>query len=434
MEKYTLPDLPVLDDFDLYLTFLRSHDKVPVTNSNAHLKQADLFRLNAEMHFKTDWVTEKTMQPHYPLLDFFYQVVVVSKLARVHHEQKGVYLQINPERLEKYDLMTHTERYFLLLESVWCRMNWTELTGSRGLYIAARVLDLLELMAMSEPGEALEVQGRQIIVPGSKQPLHLISRKAYEIFWFIGFYDLVPDTTLTKKPDSYAFPYQKIISKELSQHLVPVLLEQRPLEVWNLPANQETDLFEEMGNLLDMLTGKPEIQEPEETAVKKPDEPFIEVFKPLFAPEELTEDMYSQQEEFKGGRYTIKMSLSKKLYRTIVISASATLEDLHLAIQDTFDFDNDHLYAFYMDGKEWSDYGIYDRRGERGPFADEARLGELDLYTGRRIVYLFDFGDSWLFEVLVQQVEPNMPEPTAAAVVEEKGDAPEQYGAAGNFE
>ena len=30
-----------------------------------------------------------------------------------------------------------------------------------------------------------------------------------------------------------------------------------------------------------------------------------------------------------------------------------TLHSLHLAIQDAFEFDNDHLYSFFMSGKAW---------------------------------------------------------------------------------
>jgi len=40
-----------------------------------------------------------------------------------------------------------------------------------------------------------------------------------------------------------------------------------------------------------------------------------------------------------------------RVWRKIEISADQTLEALHLAIQSAFEFDNDHLYSFYMSGK-----------------------------------------------------------------------------------
>ena len=52
--------------------------------------------------------------------------------------------------------------------------------------------------------------------------------------------------------------------------------------------------------------------------------------------------------------YVFRVSQGKT-WRKIQISKESTLEDLHLAIQDVFEFDNDHLYSFFMDNKRWSE-------------------------------------------------------------------------------
>lgn len=41
------------------------------------------------------------------------------------------------------------------------------------------------------------------------------------------------------------------------------------------------------------------------------------------------------------------------LWRKVELAAEETLEDLHFAIQNAFDFDADHLYSFFMSGKAW---------------------------------------------------------------------------------
>ena len=53
--------------------------------------------------------------------------------------------------------------------------------------------------------------------------------------------------------------------------------------------------------------------------------------------------------------YTFHVSLpgAGKVWRKIEIAAEQTLEQLHLSIQDAFDFDNDHLYSFFLSGKAW---------------------------------------------------------------------------------
>ncbi|MDL1980042.1 MAG: plasmid pRiA4b ORF-3 family protein, partial [Deltaproteobacteria bacterium] len=39
---------------------------------------------------------------------------------------------------------------------------------------------------------------------------------------------------------------------------------------------------------------------------------------------------------------------------TIEIESSSTLEDLHFALQDILNFDNDHMYEFYVSRTERS--------------------------------------------------------------------------------
>lgn len=53
--------------------------------------------------------------------------------------------------------------------------------------------------------------------------------------------------------------------------------------------------------------------------------------------------------------YTLHVSLpgAGRVWRKIEVRADQTLEDLHFAIQDAFDFDADHLYSFFMSGKAW---------------------------------------------------------------------------------
>lgn len=46
--------------------------------------------------------------------------------------------------------------------------------------------------------------------------------------------------------------------------------------------------------------------------------------------------------------YTFHVALpgTGRTWRKLELLADQTLEDLHLAIQDAFEFDNDHLYSF----------------------------------------------------------------------------------------
>ena len=118
-----------------------------------------------------------------------------------------------------------------------------------------------------------------------------------------------------------------------------------------------------------------------------------------------------------------------RVWRDILIAADQTLEDLHLAIQDTYGWDDDHLYSFFLSGQAW------DQQSEIGsPWSDTRRhthqvtLGNLNLQPGQKFLYLFDYGDNHEFDVEVLEASPSGPKGDYPRVVGRQGRAPRQYG------
>ena len=91
------------------------------------------------------------------------------------------------------------------------------------------------------------------------------------------------------------------------------------------------------------------------------------------------------------------------------------------------DFDNDHLHLFRYRNR----FGIFEEvkhlYTEESPSTAEVKVGELPLRLGSMLEYLFDFGDRWLFEVTLEQIELMNPKIRKPVVVEECGQAPPQY-------
>jgi hypothetical protein len=58
--------------------------------------------------------------------------------------------------------------------------------------------------------------------------------------------------------------------------------------------------------------------------------------------------------------------------------------------------------------------------GENGSYVDEVNIGELELYEGQRILYLFDYGDSWEFNIVLEKTDSNGPLPLNPEIVEKK--------------
>jgi hypothetical protein len=123
--------------------------------------------------------------------------------------------------------------------------------------------------------------------------------------------------------------------------------------------------------------------------------------------------------------------------RTIEIRADQTLADLHNAIFDAFDREDEHLYEFQF-GKGPMDpqadrYVLPDDFEEsmsRRPPAgrvDQTTLDSLGLKVGDRFGYWFDFGDDWWHQINVEAVADSVPHGAFPRVTKRVGKSPPQY-------
>ncbi len=113
---------------------------------------------------------------------------------------------------------------------------------------------------------------------------------------------------------------------------------------------------------------------------------------------------------------------------SIEIDSATTLEDLHYIIQQAVQFDNDHMYKFYISRTE--------RSRDRIRFDDEneqiynVTLESLyPLKKGKKLYYMFDYGDSWLFKISKSRKNPQQQKKGMRypRLVNEVGKKPEQY-------
>jgi len=124
--------------------------------------------------------------------------------------------------------------------------------------------------------------------------------------------------------------------------------------------------------------------------------------------------------------YIFKVTQKRGIWRRIKISVRHTLQHLHEAIQGAFEFNDDHMYAFFMNGKPWSS-DAYWCRGDHQPCADQAKIGTLGLTQGQKFLYLFDFGDEWKFDVKLEKILHSDTLPAKPLIIESRGTALEQY-------
>ena len=118
--------------------------------------------------------------------------------------------------------------------------------------------------------------------------------------------------------------------------------------------------------------------------------------------------------------------------RTIQIRGDQMLEDLHHAIFNAFDREEEHLYEFQLGrgprDRQGPIYGLRDSGGANvGGLVSETTIDSLGLRVGRSFGYLFDFGDSWQHQINVEAIEETVPDGDYPRIIKRVGESPPQY-------
>jgi Plasmid pRiA4b ORF-3-like protein len=137
----------------------------------------------------------------------------------------------------------------------------------------------------------------------------------------------------------------------------------------------------------------------------------------------------------KQTTHVLRASLKPRLYRDVEIEGSKSLFDLAGGITAAFDFDFDHAFGFYSDLKN-----PYSRAGERYElFADiediesdagsveRTKVGSVFDTVGKKMLFLFDYGDEWRFQLEVIGLGEKVPKTRYPRIVSTVGKAPPQY-------
>ena len=126
---------------------------------------------------------------------------------------------------------------------------------------------------------------------------------------------------------------------------------------------------------------------------------------------------------------TLKVKLWDLWSADIEVFSDFTLEELHYAIQWAVEFDNDHLYEFFVARTEHSK--VKARYDDENGEIYNTEVGDLfPLIPKHHLFYLFDYGDSWTFRITKSRKKPVDPVEGIEYpnIVNETGEKPLQYG------
>jgi len=147
---------------------------------------------------------------------------------------------------------------------------------------------------------------------------------------------------------------------------------------------------------------------------------------------QLEPPVYAFRVRVVGGAFAPRGA--SRVWRDIEIAGSLTLEDLAGAILDSFEFDEDHLWSFFLSGRPWdrkTEYALTAEPGfiGEGPprLAGKHKLRDIPI-PKHEFLLLFDYGDEWMFGVdLIGTSDDLVPKANYPRVVATQGDPPPQY-------
>jgi hypothetical protein len=128
--------------------------------------------------------------------------------------------------------------------------------------------------------------------------------------------------------------------------------------------------------------------------------------------------------------YLLKIQLldiEPAIWRRFIVPASITLDRLHDVIQIVMGWTDSHLHEFTIGNKRYTEYP---ESKKDGLVCGRYRLGDLLKQKGRTFRYLYDFGDSWEHELVLEESRYFNPElRTELACLEgERACSPEDVG------
>jgi hypothetical protein len=97
--------------------------------------------------------------------------------------------------------------------------------------------------------------------------------------------------------------------------------------------------------------------------------------------------------------------------RRLQIQSDMTLDKLHAVLQAAFAWENCHMHEFQLGSRRFGRSDVEDGWGEPSGTQSEssAMLGQVMRRKGAKLLYLYDFGDSWEHEIVVEDITPADP-------------------------
>lgn len=425
----------IVQDFEAFIDFLQLYEVEVSTNQQA-IAPKYLADLNSRLSHPVNIDFQRPSQKSYPNIHGLYLLLRGSAIGVVRLNKKKNILSVDPQVLTSWQGLNAIEKYFNLL-ATWIYYSsegimsndhralpeWYFVVSSWDT-IAKENLNFTSNSANSSPNNSK-----------SNEWLNRLKLHNVALLNLFGFIELQDTTPLAGKgwrlTKAKALPFGKALME---------LLEKTDWKkgLFNAAEDDFGDLFIEPQSEPKSLEPKLDIvvQQPTPTEILQEEFQALDLFP------EWNNNLQLPEPEAQDGVFVFKVSLqiyvqkskdkvsTETIWRKIAIPSNLTLYDFSSAILEAFNFYNDHLHQFTYKDRQGFVKTInhpYTQHGDGDGFTDEILLRDWQISTGDRITYVFDFGDWWEFNVVLESIDEPDPKIKAAKVIDKKGKAPKQY-------
>ena len=368
----------VVENINRLIAHIQNH-KTLATKAKRHFATKQIKELNEILVNPIEITSSRPAQKTYPNINGLYLLLRTMGILRFKVSKKEIVMEINEELLKSWQSLNATEQYFMLLE-FW--------------------------LIHTTPRETIDAFNDRVVI---------------ELINFFTIERFALDETISEL--SYAPEYHNLALCEMFGFVDIFAMKPKEKNRWNIVDIKVKPLVKKILPLV-IMKDKELISRlfnpPKLGFFQKIFQPYFKAFKNILEyPKETTTE----------GVYRLKISLGR-VYRTIDMNSDTTLQSLAIDILEQFNFECDHLYEFrFADnfGKNRTvKHSSMSEEGEDDLWVDEYCLKNLPLKELESFVFIFDFGDWWEFDILIEKIDKGK-KIDGVELVQSHGEAPEQY-------
>lgn len=377
----------VLKDFETLLEFI-DYKSIKVTEKNNILPLKVLPELNSMMTTPDETNLKRPQQKNYPHINALWFLLRFTGLGYIIEDQYHPLYVIDKKSIDLWKSINKTERYFYLLSSWICRENIDAFSDRIGIkyYIFYKsiffyVKFLKEKFNKNEPIDNND-------------------------FFYIAMMELFG-----------------IVSVRNASFL--------PGKGWCAEEITVTEFgfafIDSLSQIIGITSEYPSYFDIENKNIEKSFTDWCSLVYPCFS--EFEKLMKIPERGFLPDTHIFKISMDKNIWRRVAIPGTILLEDLSNLILDAFNFfDTLHLYRYSYENRYGNTIKIdHPELLSENLTTDKVRLGDIPLFSGMNIWFLFDFGEQWYFKLHLEKITSKDIKTDKAINIEKHGVAPEQY-------